>query len=79
MLGRECFQCNEIYYLTDEKEKMRKTPIERAENRQAPTNLDLHGLDGVLEDGEVGGDTVLAVVEEHDGTLGVEGLASVEL
>jgi hypothetical protein len=33
----------------------------------------------VLEDGEEGGDTVLAVVEEHDGTLGVHGLSNVEL
>lgn len=72
VVRKENFQCNEVYYLADEKEK---NELEKT----AASDLDLHGLDGVLEDGEEGGDTILAVVEEHDGTIGVHGLSNVEL
>ena len=42
-------------------------------------NLNLHLGKTVLPDGNVGGDTVLAVVEEDDHAIGVHGLASEEL
>jgi hypothetical protein len=46
---------------------------------QAFSSLNLHLLETVLPDGNVGGDTVLAVVEEDNHTVGVHGLASIEL
>ena len=42
-------------------------------------NLNLHLGKTVLPDGNEGGDTVLAVVEEDDHAIGVHGLASKEL
>jgi hypothetical protein len=42
-------------------------------------NLNLHLGETVLPDGNVGGDTVLTVVEEDDHAIGVHGLASEEL
>src|SRR5688500_1057835 len=46
---------------------------------QATLGLDLHLLETVLPDGNVGCNTVLAVVEKNDHTVGVHGLAGVEL
>jgi hypothetical protein len=45
----------------------------------SPASLNLDRIKTVLPDGNEGGDTVLAVVEEDDHTVGVHGLAGVEL
>jgi hypothetical protein len=42
-------------------------------------SLNLHLLETVLPDGNVGGDTILAVVEEDNHAVGVHGIAGEEL
>jgi hypothetical protein len=46
---------------------------------QNAETLDLHLGETVLPGDDVGGDTILAVVEENDHSVGVHGLASVKL